>query len=166
MKKIELPDNFDDVAAKCSAGEITKSAGADLLGLKKSTFSRYFNLRGFSFPRPAVFSGKITREIIDEWFRSEITAATAARRVGCSVVYFIKFARRTRPGEKTRRRELAEARAEIAAAKRAELTKRRDLFISLGERYLAGSVTSREAGEKLGVQPGSFVRHVNSFFAR
>lgn len=165
MKKIDLPDNFDDVAAKCASGEIKMSAGADLLGLTKSTFSRYYYLRGFSRPRQP-FSGEIPREIIDEWFRSEITAATAARRVGCAVSCFIKHARRTRPGEKTRRRELAEARAGIAAAKRKELTNRRALFVSLGERYLAGSVTSREAGEKLGVQPGSFVVRVNSYFAR
>ena len=165
MKKIDLPDNFDAVAAKCASGEIKMGAGADLLGLTKSTFSRYYYLRGF--PRPSSpFSGEPPREIIDEWFRSEITAAVAARRVGCSVSCFIRYARRTRPGKKTRRRERTEARAEIAAAKRTELTKRRDLFISLGERYLAGSVTSREAGEKLGVQPGTFVKRVNSYFAR
>ena len=165
MKKIDLPDNFDAVAAKCSAREISMRTGGDLLGLTKSTFSRYYYLRGFSRPT-APFSGEIPREIIDEWFRSEITAATAARRVGCSVSCFIKHARRTRPGGKTRRRELAEARAEIAAAKRKELTNKHALFVSLGERYLAGSVTSREAGEKLGVQPGSFVARVNSYFAR
>ena len=164
MKKIDLPDNFDDVAAKCSAGEIKMSDGADLLGLKKSTFSRYFYLRGFS--RPAAPFSEIPREIIDEWFRSEITAANAARRVGCSTSYFSVVAHRTRPRAKTARRQLADARAEIKAAKRTEMTNRRALFVSLGERYLAGSVTSREAGEKLGVQPGTFVKRVNSYFAR
>ena len=164
MKKIDLPDNFDDVAAKCSSGEILMIRGAELLGIKKATFNRYFYLRGFS--RPAPVSDKIPREIIDEWFRSEITAANAARRVGCSTSYFSVVAHRTRPRAKTARRKLAKARAKIAAAKRTELTNRRDLFISLGEQYLAGLVTSREAGEKLGVRPGTFVARVNSYFAR
>lgn len=182
-----IPDNFDEIAQRYAGYRIALKDASRETGLAPSTFNAIFKRSGYrrdsgkwQGERKApnhTMTAETVRPVAERWFNNEISAVDAARELDLSDAAFRRWAHRVFPGreyrsaasiraaeiakEIERRRQIKQARRQIAAQVEANKERRRQKFFHLARNYLDTTITSRQAAVALGITPESFVHRVN-----